>query len=139
MISFDESFNQELQKEQMDFIVRYFSKTKLLVGISLHFVGHTKAEDLKRNFEEAAKDLDEKMLAEVSMNGSNVNWKMYATLVEERGENEQLPGLINVGSCGLHVVHGSFRSGAHRQRMVLIQSSRCCINCLMSLLQKERR
>ena len=37
---------------------------------------------------------------------------MYDKLVEERGKSEQLPGLINVGSCGLHVVHGAFRSCA---------------------------
>ena len=30
MISFDESFNQELQKEQMDFIVRYLCKKKVV-------------------------------------------------------------------------------------------------------------
>ena len=32
------------------------------------------------------------------------------------GENEQLPGLINVGSCGPHVVHGAFRSGAQKTK-----------------------
>ena len=67
VISFDESFNQELQKEQMDLIF-------------------------------------------------NVNWKMYDKLVEERGENEQLAGLINVGSCGLHVVHEAFTRGAQKTK-----------------------
>ena len=56
------------------------------------------------------------MLAQVSRDGPNVNWKMYDELVEERGENEQLPGLINVGSCGLHVVRGAFRSGAQKTK-----------------------
>ena len=77
VISFDESFNQELQKEQMDFIVRYFSKTKLLSRyLTSSFLGHTVAEDLKRNFEAATKDLDKKMLAQVSMGGPNINWEM---------------------------------------------------------------
>ena len=89
----------------------------MLVGISLYqFLGHTRAEDLKGNFEETTKDLDKKILAQVSMDGPNVNWKMYDKLVEERGENEQLPELINVGSCGLHVVHGAFRSGAKKTK-----------------------
>ena len=42
--------------------------------------------------------------------------KCYDKLVEERGENEQLQGMINVGSCGLHVVHGAFRSGAQKTK-----------------------
>ena len=29
---------------------------------------------------------------------------------------KQLPGLIKVGSCGLHVVHGTFRSGAQKTK-----------------------
>ena len=55
------------------------------------------------------------MLAQVSMNGPNVNWKMYK-LVEKRGENEHLPVLINVGSCGFHVVHGAFRCVAQKTK-----------------------
>ena len=31
VISFDESFNEEIEKEQMDFIVRYFNMVKLKV------------------------------------------------------------------------------------------------------------
>ena len=120
VISFDESFNQELQKEQMEFIVRYFNKSKVVSRyLTSSFLGYTRAEDLKRNFEEATKDLDKKMLAQVSMDGPNVNWKMYDKLVGERGENEQLLGLINVGSCGLHAVHGAFRSGAEKTNWVI--------------------
>ena len=85
----------------MDFLVRYFSKNEVVSRyLTSSFLGHTKAEDLKRNFEEAMKDLDKKMLAQVSMDGPNVNWKMYDKLVEERGENEQLPGLINLDHVG---------------------------------------
>ena len=73
----------------MDFIVRYFSKNKVVsTYLTSSFLGHIRAEDLKRNFEEATKDLDKKMLAQVSMDGPNVNWKIFDKLVEERGENE---------------------------------------------------
>ena len=51
------------------------------------------------------------------MDGPCVNWKMYDKLVEEKGEKEQLQRLINVGSCGLHVVHGAFRSGAQKTKL----------------------
>ena len=75
VISFDESFNEELKKEQMDFIVRYFKNGK------------------------------------VSMDGPNVNWKMLDLMVEDRNSNETYPKFLDVGSCGLHVVHGAFRTG----------------------------
>ena len=48
VISFDESFNEELEKEQMDFIVRYFKNGKVESRyVSSGFLGHTTAEDLK--------------------------------------------------------------------------------------------
>ena len=45
------------------------------------------------------------------MGGPSVNWKFYEKLIESR-EISGLIGLINIGSCGLHVVHGAFKSGA---------------------------
>ena len=52
VLSFDESFNPELQQEQMDFVVRYFAqgmvKTRYLTSA---FLGHTRAEDLKAKFD----------------------------------------------------------------------------------------
>ena len=45
------------------------------------------------------------------MDGPNVNWTFYDSIVEERNENFDYPGLIDVGSCSLHVVHGAFRGG----------------------------
>ena len=61
---------------------------------------------MKRNFEEC---LPKSQWMEQMSTGK-------CKLVEERGENEQLPGLINVGSCGLRVVHGAFRSGAQKTK-----------------------
>ena len=45
------------------------------------------------------------------MDGPNVNWKFYHNLLQER-KGEELPDLLNIGSCSLHVVHGSFEKGA---------------------------
>ena len=46
------------------------------------------------------------------MDGLNVNSKMLNKITEEEiCSVEHYPGLITVGSCGLHVVHGAFRSG----------------------------
>ena len=53
---------------------------------------------------------------------------MYDMLVQERGENEQLSGLINDGSCGLHLVHGAFRSVA--------QKTKCGVDSILKALHK---
>ena len=112
VVSFDESFNHELQKEQMDFTVRYFKNNKVESRyLTSLFLGHTTAKDLKKKFEEATEQLDMKKLLQISMDGPNVNWKLLDTIAEDRSSNEQYPILLNVGSCSLHVVHGAFRNG----------------------------
>ena len=45
------------------------------------------------------------------MDGPNVNLKMLQKINEERTANE-FHHLISIGSCGLHTVHGAFRTGA---------------------------
>ena len=112
VLSFDESFNPELQQEQMDFVERYFAqgmvKTRYLTSA---FLGHTRAEDLKAKFEEAVSDLNVKKLAQVSMDGPHVNWKLLDMLEQDQSSQDQYPDFLNVGSFSLHVVHGTFHSG----------------------------
>ena len=48
---------------------------------------------------------------QISMDGPNINWKFYHNLFKERN-GEELSDLPNIGSCSLHVVHGSFKKGA---------------------------
>ena len=45
------------------------------------------------------------------MDGPNINWKFLELLAESRVEAE-IPSLINIGSCGIHVMHGAFKTGA---------------------------
>ena len=43
-----------------------------------------------------------------------MNWKLYSLLCEDREKDDaDMPKLLNIGSCGLHVVHGAFYSGCH--------------------------
>ena len=116
VISFDESLNTELYEEQMDFVVRYFNKDRVTCRyLTSEFLGHTCADDLKK-FEEGIKDLEKKKMLQVSMDGSNVNWKLYDSIVEEQNENDDYPDLIDIGSCSLHVVHGAFRTGVQKTK-----------------------
>ena len=44
------------------------------------------------------------------MDGPNTNWKVLELLHSDRCENDY-PTIINIGSCGLHVIHGAFKTG----------------------------
>ena len=50
------------------------------------------------------------------MDGPNVNWKLYDSIVQEQSANDNYPDLIDIGSCSLHVVHGAFRTGAQKTK-----------------------
>ena len=62
----------------------------------------------QKKFEEGTKDLEMKKMIQMSMDGPNVNLKLYESIAEERKEIEDYPALIDVVSCSLHVVHGAF-------------------------------
>ena len=57
------------------------------------------------------KDLNENKLVQISMDGPSINLKMLQKINEECKANE-FHHLISIGSCGLHIVHGAFRTGA---------------------------
>ena len=50
-------------------------------------------------------------MIQVSMDGPSTNWAFYASLQLHR-EKEELPQLLNIGSCVMHIVHGAFKTGA---------------------------
>ena len=115
VISFDESLNPDLHEEQMDFIVRFIKDGKVEMRyLGSAFLGYTTAADLKRNFDEATKDLDKRKMIQVSMDGPNVNWKLLSSIVDERQSNDDYPQLLDIGSCSLHVIHGAFWKGMNK-------------------------
>ena len=117
VISFDKSLDTELHEEQADFVVRYFNKDSVTCRyLTSEFLGHTHADDLKKNFEEGIKDLEKMKMLQISMDWPNVNWKLYESIVEERNENDDYPDLIDIGSSSLHVVHGAFRTGVQKTK-----------------------
>lgn len=54
---------------------------------------------------EALHQLDRSRLISVSMDGPNVNWKLFDLLQQEHAQ------LVSVGSCGLHTLHNAFKAG----------------------------
>ena len=66
-----------------------------------NFLGITAADDLLKSFENALEKLNVAKMVQVGMDGAKVIWSLI----------EKLPGLINIGSCNLHIVHGAFKTG----------------------------
>ena len=49
-------------------------------------------------------------ILQVLMDGPSVNWKFCGNVTIDR-EQSKLLRLVNMGSCGLHVFHGAFKTG----------------------------
>ena len=114
--SFDESLNQVNQTCEIDVYVRFWNVTELKVIIRFigsAFFGHETHQNLLKHFHEVTKELDRSKLYQISMDGSILNLKFYNKIVQDRQEN-MVHSLIDIGSCSLHIVHGSFKTGAEK-------------------------
>lgn len=47
---------------------------------------------------------------QISMDGPNVNWKFLRLFKQSQSETTRTE-MIEIGSCGLHIIHGSFQTG----------------------------
>ena len=75
------------------------------------FMGHSTADDVLDTFQNGISEADESKVMLVSSDRPNVNLavlKKYASLREER----ELDPFIELGTCGLNVVHSSMKAGA---------------------------
>lgn len=110
VICFDEALNRISQRGQMDVAVRFWDTTINQVSsryFGSAFMGHATAQCVLNSFKEASKEIPINMLLQVGMDGPSVNWKFLDLLSEETGDTK----LVDLGSCGLHSVHGSFQCG----------------------------
>ena len=73
-------------------------------------MGHGDAELCLEKLKEVMEGLDYEKLLQVSMDGLHVNWKLLRLLEDERNSSSA-PKLLNIGSCGLHVLHGAYEHG----------------------------
>ena len=79
-ILFGESMSKITRKEQMDIVVRFWSKSTNDVDImdfkSL-FLGHTIVNDLLDTFKTSQANIDTDKIFQVTVDGPSVNWKFY--------------------------------------------------------------
>ena len=73
-------------------------------------MGHTTAKDLQYYFNEKLKSHSASELLKSGMDGPNVNWSFYDKLCDQRSKVTR-PELVETESCGLHILHGSFKAG----------------------------
>ena len=81
------------------------------VTLGSEFMGRSTADDVLETFQNGISDVDESKAMQVSSDGPNLNlafWKKYASLREKK----ELDPFMYLGTCGLHVVHGSMKAGA---------------------------
>ena len=113
VISFDESLSKSTQNCQMDIGIIFWSQEAKQVEVrywDFRFLGHATSGDLLENFNKSLDGLGISKIIQISMDGSSVRWCFYNEVVKNRKEME-LYQLINIGSCGLHIIHGSFKIG----------------------------
>lgn len=112
-ILFDESLNHQIQDEQMDVQVRFWNNKVNEVQtryLDSRFFKRPNADNILNELLKAIERLPNERMLMLSMDGPNTNWKVLECLKTYRAENE-LPQVLEVGSCGLHVVHGAFKTG----------------------------
>ena len=113
VVSFDESFNEVSKKAQMDLVSRYWDENTNRVAVrylNLAFMGHATSEDILESFKSALNPIDIGIIIQISMDGPSVNWRFQELYNYDLKEIYQKT-LLNLGSCGLHVLHGSFQTG----------------------------
>ena len=90
--SFDESLNPILQEGQIGNLLRFWDNERDKIVTRYYdfvYLGHTRLADLLSNLKAGLSNLN--------------NAKFYSRCL--------LISLINVGSCGQHVIHGAFQFG----------------------------
>ena len=111
VLLYDESLNGPLQSKQLDVHVRYWCGSNIVTRYqNSYFLGHAKADDLLEALRESSSLFNKKGLLQLSMDGPNVNWKVFSLFQQEISKENSVE-LLNVGSCGLHIVHNAFKAG----------------------------
>ena len=108
---FDESWNTVTKRKQLDVHVRSWIDGQVTTRyLTSQFMGHATADNVVDHFRTGLEGLRLKQILQISMDGPNVNWKFLEKFQGELKREFDIM-LLNVGSCGLHVVHGAFKDG----------------------------
>ena len=138
-LSFDESLDNNLQEEQMDISIRLWDD---IVGKAVtryfdsRFFKRPNADNILQELLKATTNLPTKILSMLSMDGPNTNWTAHEKLKNIRSREEN-PQLFEVGSCGLHVIHGAFQSAVKTIGWEIEKFLKACGGYSMTLQPEE--
>ena len=111
VLCFDESLNHKTKNKQLDLHVRLWIDNHVTTRYyTSEFMGHAAADHLLDSILKCTSKFSLGKLLQVSMDGPNVNWKFFE-LFSNRLQLDHQTSLLNLGSCGLHVLHGAFMDG----------------------------
>ena len=102
----DESLNKVIQESEVDLVLRFWDTCKNKVQVyywDSMFLGYATAVDLLKKINDGLAGLDLSKQIQLSMDGSNVNWKVLSDMIIER-DKAGLNNLVNIGNCNLLVV-----------------------------------
>ena len=117
VLLFDESLNKKNQKKQMDFYIRIWDNDEVKSRyLDSKFVGHCTADDMREEFNTVLEGLNPRNLIQISMDGPSVNWKFHRSM-QSQMETNYGKSLLDVGSCGLHILHGAFQTGVEKSEI----------------------
>ena len=110
-MSFDESLN-----DMISLLVRYFDETESKIKVRFcdaQFFFQGTLLDLQKQFNKTVKELDPNKQLQIGMDGPNVDLKFLKFIQQDQKENEKHQ-LIDIGSCGLHIMNDAFKIGAEK-------------------------
>ena len=132
VVSFDESLNKKTQTCQMYLLIRYWYDENMQVEVRYwdsSFMGYCVSHDLKNHFSGRISDVNLNKILQVSMDGPSVNLKFHRDVQSNREEFE-LPKLIDIGSCSLHIIHGAFKTGVESTDWVIKKTFKGCFTLI---------
>ena len=113
VISIDEYLNKATQSSELDFLVQYFDVLEMKLStryVTSVFLGHSRNTDLYNSSTSMVDKLSENKLAQLSMGKPSMNVKLLQVVQDDR-KDKGLLHLLDIGTCGLHTLHVSFKMG----------------------------
>ena len=74
-------------------------------------------------------ELSEDKLVQLSMDGPSVNVKLLQ-VVQDGRKDKGLPHLLDIGTCGVHTLHGSFKTGIEKSEWEMKSLMKASFNIL---------
>ena len=74
------------------------------------FMGGAKAEKILQTFEKGINKPNPESFIQISSDGPNINLRFLELFAEKR-ESEELPPLMQIGTCDLRTIYGSMKAG----------------------------